>query len=181
MSKKNIYYIAKLAVYTILAILVLVLTDNLLEHLRPFIGGLMILYGVEEMLHGFLFHRHHFFHEGKIYLGLIELIFGAILIASDLKFEYVCIIWATWSIVRESYEFEEIAVDIKTLIPKIVSCSESIVVIVLSVLLILEPGHHHALTHMYLLVVELILSPLIILMDELLLNYLKKRKEKPNQ
>ena len=175
-NKSEIKYLSiKLVIYTILSILVIVFRHEFTEHLKPFIGTLMIVYGIEGILYEALFHKLHLIHENKSYLGLIELIFGVVLIASPLKFEYVCIIWATWSIVRESYEFKEIVSDMHTIIPRILSGVESVVVIVFSVMLILEPGEHHALTHMILLSVELILSPLVVLLDELLVAH--KHKE----
>ena len=179
MNKKNYiaYYLVKTIVFTILAILVLVLREKFVEHLPICIGALMVLYGIEGVLVDLLFHRKHFFNEGKTYLGFIELLFGIVLLCANFKFEYVCIIWATWTIVRESYEIREVIVEIKTIIPKLLSGIESAVVIVLSVTLLLEPGEHHAMIHTYLLAVELILSPLCVLMDELILEHKEKRKE----
>ena len=169
------YYIIKLAVFVILAALVFAFRVQLVEHLQPFIGSLMIFYGLEEMLYEILCHKLHFIHKSKTYLGLVELIFGIVLLIAPLAFEYVCIIWATWSIVRESYELKEVVSEIKMLAPKILSGAESIAVIVFSVMLILEPGEHHALIHMYLLVVELVFNPFTVLLDELLVR-LKEKK-----
>ena len=88
----------------------------------------------------------------------------------------MCIIWATWSIVRESYEIKEVVSDIKSVLPKILSGAESIAVIVLSVMLILEPTEHHALIHMYMLVIELVLNPATVLLDELFIHLKEKKK-----
>ena len=140
----------------------------------------MVLYGVEEILFEILNHRLHFIHEGKTYLGLIELILGLVLIIADLQFEYVCIIWATWSIVRESYEIKEVICDLKSITASILSGVESVAVIIFSVLLIINPSEHHAIIHMFLLVIELIMSPLVVLIDELIIKYKNKNKEKPN-
>ena len=71
------------------------------------------------------------------------------------------------SICRESFEIFEIINELKHLLPRILSGVESIAVIVFSIMLILEPGEHHAMIHVYLLLVELVFSPLIPLMDEL--------------
>ena len=169
------YYIIKLSIFIVIAVLVFAFRVQLVEHLQPFIGSLMIFYGLEEMLYEILCHKLHFIHKSKTYLGLVELIFGVVLLIAPLAFEYVCIIWATWSIVRESYELKEVVSEIKTLAPKILSGAESIAVIVFSVMLILEPAEHHALIHMYLLVVELILNPFTVLLDELLIH-LKEKK-----
>ena len=183
MNKKNYitYFIAKTVLFTILAILVLVFREKFVEYLPVFIGALMVLYGVEGILLDLLFHRHHFFNEGKTYLSFIELLFGIVLLCAKLQFEYVCIIWATWTIVRESYEIREVIVEIKSITPKLISGIESAVVIVLSVTLLLEPGEHHAMIHTYLLVVELILSPLCVLIDELIINYKNKKKLEQNK
>ena len=166
------YYVIKFAVFVILAALVFALRAQLVEHLQPFIGSLMIFYGLEEMLYEILCHKLHFIHKSKTYLGLVELIFGTVLLIAPLAFEYVCIIWATWSILRESYEIKEIACELKSIVPKIISGVESIVVIVFSILLLIEPGHHHAMIHLYLLLAELVITPLTPLLDELL----EKRK-----
>ncbi len=172
------YLIGKLIIFTILAVFVLIFREKQVEHLKPFIGALMIFYGVEGMLYEALFHREHFFHENKIYLALIELMLGIVLIAAPIEFEYVCIIWATWSIIRESYEIKEVVADMKMITPRILSGVESITVIVFSILLILHPGEHHAIIHMCLLVAELILNPLVVLLDEMIFFYKEKRKTK---
>ena len=114
----------------------------------------------------------------KTYLGLIELILGIVVIVAPLEFAYVCIIWATWSIIRESYELKELITDIKTWPPRIISGAESIAVIAFSILLIFEPGEHHALIHMGLLVVELILNPFTVLLDEILIHFKEKKQAK---
>ena len=173
----NRYLIIKFAIFTTLAIFVFIFREKLVENLQPFIGSLMIFYGLEGILYEVLCHRLHFIHSSKSYLGLIELIFGTVLLIAPLEYSFVCIIWATWSIVRESYELKEVVSDIKTIPPKILSGAESIAVIVLSVMLILEPTEHHALIHMYLLVVELVFNPFTVLLDELLIRLKEKREE----
>ena len=162
------YNLIKLIVCAILAVLVFVFREVLIENLKYFIGGLMIAYSVEEVFFIVLHHRPHFLHEDKTYLGLIELILGVVLLCVNISFEAVCVIWATWSILRESYEIKEIACELHHIVPKILSGVESIVVIVFSIMLIIEPGEHHALIHLYLLLAELIITPLTPLLDELL-------------
>lgn len=169
------YFIVKLVVFSILAILILIFRDQHVEHLKPFIGSLMLLYGVEEIFFEVLFHHKHFIHESKTYLGLIELIFGIVLIVSELQFDYVCIIWATWSIVRESYELKELVADFEAIPPKVLSGGESVLVIVFSVLMLMNPTEHHAILHVGLLVVELILSPLVMLIDECFIHFKGKK------
>lgn len=171
------YFSIKLGVFAILAILVFIFREPIVEHLKYFIGGLMVLYGLEEILFEILYSRHHILHQGKLYLGGIELLLGAVVLSVPMTYESVCIIWATWSILREAYEIKEVFSEIKCLLPKIISAIESVVVIVFSILLIMEPGEHHAMIHLYLLLVELILSPLTPLLDEII----AARKNKQEQ
>lgn len=171
------YFSIKLGVFTILAILVFIFREPLVENLKYFIGGLMLLYGLEEILFEILYSRHHILHQGKLYLGGIELLLGVVMLSVPMSYESVCIIWATWSILREAYEIKEVFSEIKCLAPKILSATESVVVIVFSILLIIEPGEHHAMIHLYLLLAELIVSPLTPLLDEVLAS----RKTKPEQ
>lgn len=162
------YWLIKLTIFVALAIVVGILADKLVEHLKPFIGSLMVLYGLEEILFECIYDRKHLLHRSKVYLGLVEVTLGLFTLIANVEYASVCVIWATWSIMRESYEIKEILGEIKSWIPRIISGVESIVVIVFSLMLILEPGHHHALTHMYLLIAELILAPAIPLIDELI-------------
>ena len=170
------YFSIKLGIFAILAILVFVFREPLVENLKYFIGGLMLLYGLEEILFEILYSRHHILHQGKLYLGGIELLLGVVMLSVPMSYESVCIIWATWSILREAYEIKEVFSEIKCLAPKILSATESVVVIVFSILLIIEPGEHHAMIHLYLLLAELIISPLTPLLDEVL-AYRKAKQE----
>ena len=167
------YYSIKLGIYSILAILVFVFREPLIVNLKYFIGGLMLLYGLEELLFEIIHSRSHLLHQDKVYLGFIEILLGIVVLSVPLSYESVCIIWATWSILREAYEVKEILNEVKYLTPKLISATESAVIIVFSILLIIEPGEHHAMIHLYLLLAELVISPLTPLLDELL----SKKKE----
>ena len=171
------YYLAKLCFFAILAVLVFVFREPLVENLKYFIGGLMLLYGLEEILFEVIYSRHHILHQSKIYLGFIELLLGTVMLSVPMAYESVCIIWATWSILREAHEIKEVFCELKCWIPRILSSVESAVIIVFSILLIIEPGEHHAMIHLYLLLAELIISPLTPLLDEIL----DKRKEKKEE
>ena len=168
------YLIVKLAIFVVLAVLVFVFREQLVEHLKYFIGGLMLLYGVEEVLFEVIFHGKNFWKCEKTYLGLVELILGTTLFFFPLEgnaeevVKMTCVIWAAWSIIREAFEIRELVVEIKSVVLTIISGIESVAVIVLSVMLILEPGEHHAMIHLYLLLAELVLTPLVPLLDEVI-------------
>lgn len=171
------YFSIKFVIFTFLGIMILVFRESHVGNLRYFIGGLMLIYGVEGIFYESLEHHLNFLMKNRTYLGIVEIIFGVTLLASKISFESVCIIWATWSIIRESYELKEIVCDFKCYTPRILSLLESIAAIVFSIMLILEPGHHHALLHIILLNIELICSPLVVLLDEIIIAIKKKRKK----
>lgn len=168
------YHLIKLIVYTVLAILVFIFRSFHIANLRYFIGTLMLIYAIEEVLFDMLFFRKSILHKHKIYLAMAETTFAIVLIVAPITIEITCIIWATWSILREFQEIKEVIVDLRNITTRILSGLESIVAIVFSVMLILEPGEHHALIHIYLLLVELVLNPIVPLLDELI----SKQKEK---
>ena len=151
--------------FVIAAILLLVFNGFFLHNLRWFIGGLIVLYGSLGILalalekvkpivegHGFLFYA------VEILLGLTTLCFIE-------EYATVCVIWAVWSILRESVELQEIVEGELHPILAVTSGLESVAVIVLSVMLMIEPGEHHAMVHSYLLVVELVLTAVIPLLN----------------
>ena len=177
------YHLFKLVACVIISVLIFVFREQLvhLDVLKYFIGGLMVAYGLDEIAFEIYLHKLGFIHENKTYLGLIELVLGVTLLILKLDYEAVCVIWATWSIVRESYEIKELVTEIKSVILTIVSGVESIAVIVLSIMLIAEPGEHHALIHLYLLIFELILTPLVPLLDELIEVKKEKKEEAKEQ
>ena len=168
------YHLVKLIVCVIGAIIIFVFREQIVEHLKYFIGGLMLVYGVEEIAFEFYCHHLKLYKKGKTYLGLVELILGLTTLIMPLEYSAVCIIWATWSIVRESHEIKELVTEIVSVPLTIISGLESIAVIVLSIMLIAEPTHHHAMIHIYLLLVELILTPLVPMLDE----YFESKKHK---
>lgn len=171
-----LYHTIKLGVYLAFAILIFFFRVSIVEsHLKYFIGSLMLLYGIEEMVFSIIYFGSNFLHEGKVYLGFVEILFGFSLIFAPLEFEVVCIVWATWSIVRESYEVKEIITELRYIIPKLISGIETIAVIILSIMLIIEPGENHAYIHLYLLLLELPFNPLVPLLDELIYKYHEKQ------
>ena len=149
------YFIIKLVIYAAIAVCVFIFREQLVaeEALKYFIGGLMVLYGLEEIFFEILNHKGKFIHKAKTYLGLVELVLGVFLLVSTLEYASVCVIWATWSIMRESFEIREIVTEYKSAVPIVISGLESVAVIVLSIMLILQPHEEHALIHMYLLFV----------------------------
>ena len=90
----------------------------------------------------------------------------------------ICVLWGVWSILSEAKEIGECLIEFKE--NKIYSTAniiESVVLIIFSIFLILEPGEHHALTHVYLLGVEMILEAIWPILHEILHHLANKKKE----
>lgn len=164
----KIYGPIRTALYWALTVLVLVFAHEVaeIEVLRYAIGGLMMLYGVEEIvLTVFKNKKHYSIH--TLYWNIIEIVIGLTLVVfvetGDIEVTYavVCVAWAIWSILRETRELVEVAEELKhnklvaCRVVAIVSLVESLTVIALSLTMLIEPGEHHALIHLYLLAVEL--------------------------
>ena len=160
------YLLIKTAVYLILSVITFIFRYELVERLNYFIGALMIIYGAEEFLFEMMFYGKDFWKREKLFLGFVELIFGIFLVCAPIDIESTCVVWASWAIIRESYEIRELFVTVKRKVLSVVSGIESVLVIVLSFILILEAGARHAIIHTYLLLAELVLTPLIPLFDE---------------
>ena len=173
----KIYGAIRTAIYWALTVLIFVFISTLaeIEVLRYFIGGLMIFYGVEEIVFTAVKHEKHYSLR-VLYWNLVEIVLGLTLIVfvetGDVEVTYavVCVGWATWSILRETRELYEITIELKEnklvvcRIVTIVNLIESLTVIALSLTMLIEPGEHHAKIHLYLLAVELftkVLFPII--------------------
>ena len=110
-------------------------------------------------------------------LGLVLLIF----INDETQFESVAVIWGTWVILRESKELFEAT---ETIFKKgygLFNISESIIVIVYSILLIINPVEHHVHAHIILLGIELILDVLFPIINKRIEISINRIKEKRNQ
>ena len=173
----KVYGVIRTVIYWALTALVIAFVSTLaeIEILRYFIGGLMIFYGVEEIiLTVFKNKKHYSVH--SLYWNLIEIVIGITLIVfietgeTSVTYAVVCVAWAIWSILRESRELVEATEELKE--NKLITCKivaivnllESLTVIALSLTMIIEPGEHHAKIHLYLLAVELftkVLFPII--------------------
>lgn len=176
-SKHIKYLFIKLALFITIAVLIIVFREQLIEYIDHFIGTLMVVYGIEELLSEILFAGKLLLTKDKFYLGIIDILLGVVLIFTKLSYEATCVIWAAWSIIRESFEIKDIFAELHVLIPRIVYGIESVVVIVFSIMLIAEPGEHHAMIHLYLLLAELTLNPLIPLIDEIVCERREQKEE----
>ena len=171
------FRLSRLICFVVGAVLLLVFNEFFSHNLRWFIGGLIVLYGSLGVL-ALLLAKVKPIYEGHGFLFFsVEILLGLITLCFIKEYATVCVIWAVWSIIRESIELEEIVARELHPVPAIVSGLESVAVVVLSVMLMIEPGEHHAMIHSYLLVVELILASLIPIINHRLMPEKKGREE----
>ena len=167
------FRLSRLICFVVGAILLLVFNEFFLHNLRWFIGGLIVTYGMFGIL-ALTLAKVKPIYEGQGFLFFsVEILLGLITLCFIKEYATVCIIWAVWSIIRESIELEEIVARELHPVLAVVSGLESVAVVVLSVMLMMEPGEHHAMIHSYLLVVELIFAGVIPIVN----HWLKPEKE----
>lgn len=164
----KIYHYFKLVVFIAFAVLVFVLREELLMNLQYLVGSLMLLYGLENVILISIKERTQARKSIWFIFGYSEVLLGLVTLIAIRNYVAVCVMWGVWSILRESLEIYEITSGEIKGIPALISGIESAVAIVFSVLLIITPGEHHAKTHIYLLIVELIITSFIPVLKELL-------------
>lgn len=172
----KIYRLVRLVLLVTIAILIGVFSHELLEYLHFLVGGVMLLYGAEGIFFPIHQKRKFCIKEYQFYLGLIELLLGIIMMSIIRDFNTICVVWGTWTIVRESYELYETGHKFMHRFPAIFSLALSIIEIVFSILLIVYASEHHALTHVYLLIPELIINGLSMVMFEFYKNRDKRKQ-----
>ena len=171
------FRLSRLILFVVCAILLLIFNEFFLHNLRWFIGGLIVLYGSLGVL-GLVLAKKKPIYEGQGFLFYaVEILLGLTILCFIEAYSTVCVIWAVWSILRESVELQEIVERELHPVTAVVSGLESVAVIVLSVMLMIEPGEHHAMIHSYLLVVELILAAVIPIVNHRLMPEKKEQEE----
>lgn len=169
------YKIGKFIVFMALAVSIIFLMDVYLEHLQYFIGALITMYGVDKGIMFFGVEK-----ENKPLVlceSIVQIILGVCTIILFKEISTICIIWAVWAIMREGEEIAECYELFKEKLPCLLNFGESVVAIIFSITLIMEPGEHHAKIHMILLIVELmsaVIFPQFVYFYE---KYIKKETE----
>lgn len=138
------------------------------------VGAVVCIYAVEELIVAAA-KRTLFQNPYLLSDGIVQLLVGAILFIVSSDIIKVCLVWGVWSILRESKEFAEAIKNISQKRLGIINAVESVVIILLSFLLVLEPNEEHARLHMFLLAAELAIV-VFFYFAELLRNYIVKKK-----
>lgn len=186
MRKRNLkpIQIIKAVVFCAAGALVLVFHDAIMENdgalVGIIVGSTVILYGLVTTIRSFIEKR--FFGDDYLLFGaLSQFMIAAALFAVANSIESVCIVWAVWSILRECREMSKAIFSLTHRRPGVINILESVVIIVFSFFMIIEPGEHHASLHVYLLGVELILEIVFSAINLFFDRFAEKRKERTDQ
>ena len=180
----KIYNYIKLVIFVAFAVLVVVFRDSLLINLKYLVSSLLLAFGVESIITIGVTLKKNCYKEYRFFYGFVEIVLGLITITSLNHLKDVCIVWAIWSISRESFELFEIFNDKIKGVMKIVSFIESIIAIVFSILLMISPTEKEAKHHIYLLIVEFIVtafSPVLSEINFKVPKFRRKKKEEKNE
>jgi len=168
--------IIKAILYIIIGLTIIFIHAHFVQYLKYYISSIMIMYGFFEILINAIEDK-EFYKKYPPYFGIIEIFIGLIMIFKINNYEDVCVIWAIWSIFRESFQIQEIFEKKIKLLPAILMAVETLVVLSFSTMMLIEPGEHQARFHAYLLVIELLLSGGLLLFESYLLKEKKEKKE----
>lgn len=164
----------KAAIYISAAILIFIFHETVMPGVAFLVGAVILAYAVEEF---WLLIRERKY--ADLAGSLIQFVLAILLFIVHEEIVSVCIIWGVWSIIREGREMTHALAHIRVHRLALLNIAESVVVAFLSATMILEPGHHHAHTHVILLGIELILEILFPLAEEGLDRLIKRRKSSP--
>lgn len=172
----KIYNYIKLILFIVFSVLLFIFREELIANINFFIGSLIIAFGLENVIVLAIVEKKNCFRVSKFSFSIFEIVLGVTILSAVNVFSYVCVMWAVWSLLRQSIDIHEVFQgEIKGVFALLVLI-ESIVSIVFGILLIINPTEHHAMSHIYLLIAELMVIALPPVLDELIFR-VKQRKE----
>lgn len=176
------YKLIKLIIFVITGTLIIVFSEFFLENIKNLyllVGSVMSFYGLEAAL--LLIIEKEFKEEKILFLNSIITLFLGLLVIfmpeTTNSLVVLSVLWSVWAIMRESEEiFEKVLKNWNCKVTSILNLLESLVVIVFSVMLILNPSEHHLHSHVILLGIELILEETFPLLTNLEANLIQKKE-----
>lgn len=156
---KKTLVLIKPIIYIITGLLIIILSEKIVDYLPYVVGSIMILVNVEAIIVNIIEHDHENigYKLGIIVLGIL------IITAASHDFEAICVIWATISIINGGRSLMRSIFNIKKSWINILGLALAILSIVLSIFLILDPLEH-VTTHIVLLGIEIILDGIRIIL-----------------
>ena len=168
--------IIKTVLYMLGGVAVLILNNLIME--RQFVGylvGMVIAFYALDIVIVSVAEKRALGEDG-VFMALTHALLSVVLflVADDIV--KICLVWAVWSILREGKELSECIHRISHKKMGILNAVESIVIIVFSFTMILEPGEHHAHVHVIILGIELMLEVIFPIMNGFFDSYAERKK-----
>lgn len=166
MKKKTLI---KNIVFVVIGLFILIMGGKLFEYTHLLVGISMIIFSIDELINQVI-EKELFTKHSQLPLITLQTLLGALtIVRGSTSLDFVCIIWATWTFMREAMEIKERVVGEFKKPLKVVpflNLAESLVVIFFSALLMfeLEEG---ILVHIYILGAEFILEFVWYLLEKL--------------
>ena len=171
----KIWFIIKAILYLTGGVAILVMNETALSGVGYVVGTVILAYGVDLIVLSLI--RKKYVGENAIFCGaLVHLFVGVIMFIVRDDIVKVCLVWAVWSILRESKELTEAVHRMIHRKYGLINAVESVAIIVLSFLMVLEPNIHHAHLHVIILGIELILEILFPIANRVLDGFIARRK-----
>lgn len=172
----KIWNISKSVTYFLLAIAIFVFSGDIMPYVGYLVGGIVCLYSTEEIVLSIIKKR-YFDGEFRLFDGITQAFIGIILFIVAQDVVKVCLVWGVWGIIRETKDMEKAIQSLSEKKFALISIAESVIIIALSVLLIIEPNEEHAHFHVILLGIELLTVIVFSFAEDLYKKSAEKRKK----
>jgi len=172
----KIYNYIKLVVFLTFSVLIFFYTQELVENLKYLIPALLGTYGLESIILYAIKTKRNCFKYTKFIYGFAEVTLALTILFGVTDFESICAIWAVWAIIREFFEVQEVTTGKAKGIIAFLIIAESIVSIGFSIALLINSTEHHAKTHVYLLVAELVLNASVPILESIVANFQNRKR-----
>lgn len=171
----KIWFILKAILYTVAGALILAFNTAVADNVGLIVGIVILAYGVDLVVISLI--KKSYIGGDAIFFGaLIHIFIGVILFIVRDDIVKVCLVWAVWSILRESKELSEAIHRLSHRRPAFLNAAESLLIIALSFTMVLEPTVHHAHVHVVILGVELILEIVFPIANKFIDGLIERKK-----
>ena len=174
------WQIVKTILYSLAGIAVLVFHEQITDFVGFVVGAIIIAYSVDALIVSVI--KKNYIGENLfLFGGLIHLFIGVIIFIVSDDIVKICLVWSVWTIILEGKELSESISRLLLKKPSILNTIESIVIIFMAFLLILEPTLHNAHVHVVILGIELILEVLFPIANDIVDGLIEKKKNKKKE
>ena len=174
------WHLSKVVLYLTLAVVIFILNNSVMSYVGILVGGIVCLYAAEEFII-FAIKKELFNNPYHLFDGIAQFLIGAVLFIVSNDIAKVCVVWGVWAILRESKELAEAIDNLSKNKTDIINITESVIVIVLSFFMIINPDDAHARLHVFLLAIELIIVVLFYFMEVFHDRIISKRNKENSE